>query len=238
MNCLLLAACKKNGSGSNNWPAPMIKTETTNNNITSYRYDKQGRIVELVNGDWVRVDYSYTRDSLFYKTTEIATNAVQKVAAKLDPNGMLAAQEGTVRKYDDDGRPVEELSLPNSNGWQKRYKYYYNSATGLLDSTRQTESKLLQTRWLQTTVYTYYPDQNNTIGNENRGMGFMGKNSPRPVKISEIWRPKSVDPFREITNIMKLQYGYDEQGRIVVEDHTEDRADNTVVQWRTVYTYY
>jgi hypothetical protein len=238
ITCLLLAACKKSGSGTNNWTVPMIKSETTNNNLTSYRYDKQGRLAELVNGDWVRVEYTYTRDSVFFKTTEIATNAVEKVAGKLDGNGMLIAQEGAERKYDNDGRILEEWLPPKSDGWQARKKYFYNSTSGFLDSTRQTESKLLQTRWLQTVIYTYYTDHNNTIGNENKGMGFLGKSSPYPVKKSETWHPKSAAPFRELVNTMESQYGYDEQERIVVEDHTEHRADNTIVQWRTVYAYY
>lgn len=238
MECLLFAACKKNDNRADNWQMPMIKTETANNNVISYWYNNQARVVKLENGDWVKVDYTYTRDSVFYKTTEIATNAVQKESGKLDANGMLVSQGGRERKYDDHGRLTEEFFPPGSNGWQRRYRHYYNSVTGLLDSSRQTESKLLQTRWMQTTIYTYYTDHTNTLGNENKGMGFLGKSDLHPVRHSETWRPVAAVPFREITNSMDIQYGYDEQGRIVVEDRTEHRLDNTIAQWRTVYTYY
>jgi YD repeat-containing protein len=232
-------SCKKgDGSGKNNWRMPMIKTETVNTATITYSYDRDGRITKLEDGDWIITEFTYFEDSINLKTTELATSAVDKLGLKLTATGRLASQGGTEYKYDGSDRLSEVLSPPQSSGWQTREKYYYNSTTGFLDSMRKTEFRLLQTNWLQTTIYTYYTDVEETHGNENKGMGFWGKNDLHPVKHYETWAPIPAAPYRKITYIIDRQYGYDDAGRIVVQDHSEKRPDNTNVQWRTVYTYY
>ena len=232
-------ACKKgDDSGRNNWPRPMIKTMKVGNSLTTFSYDTKGRILKAQTGEEVMIEYTYSGDSIYFKTTDLVTSAVDKVAGKLDAYGMFEPQDGTEYKYDASGRLSEVVSPPASSGWQTRKKNYYSSATGLLDSTRKTESRLLQTRWLETILYTYYTDVDETHGNENMGMGFNGKNDLHPLKHSETWIPIAVAPYRKNNYTVDRQYGYDDAGRIVVQDHKEKRPDNTNVQWRTAYTYY
>lgn len=232
-------SCKKRDDGTkNSWRMPMIKTETTNTSTTTNSYDKEGRIVKVETGDWTKTEFTYSADSVTLKTTDLATMAVAKYSLELNADGRLASQDGIQYKYDANGRLSEAISPADGNGWQTRKKNYYNSTTGLLDSTRRTESRLLQNRWLETVIYTYYTDQDETHGNENRGLGFYGKNNLHPLKRSEAWTPIAAAPYRKITYSTDKQYGYDDAGRIVVEDHSEKRHDGTNVQWRTVYTYY
>ncbi len=234
---VLYSSCKKDGGGTD-WRGPMIKTETTNNSTIAYWYDKKGRIVKLENGDWVRTEFIYSQDSIHFKSTELATGAVEKYAGYLNASGKVLSLEGTEYVYDASDR-LSETYLPiQSNGWQVRKKNYYSSTTGALDSVRQTESRLLQTRWLQTTIYTYYTTLAETHGIENFGSGFWGKNDLHPLKHSETWSPMAAAPFRQITYTTDRSYGYDDAGRIVVQDHREVRPDNSIAQWRTVYTYY
>lgn len=234
---LTVLSCKKSDSG-NNWQIPMIKTATTNNETTTYSYDKNGRIVKLENGNWIKTEFTYTPDSVHYKTTELATSAVEKNSWKLNANGKVSSMGSVEYKYDANGRRTESLSPPQSNGWQAKSIYYYNSGTGLLDSVRKTESRLLQTNWLQTTIYTYFTTVAETHGIENLGTGFWGKNDLHPLKHSETWTPMVLAPFREITYTVDRSYNFDEAGRIVVENHRERRPDNSVAEWRTVYSYY
>jgi len=235
---LSLQSCKKNGGTSkNNWRIPMVKTAEINGLTYTYEYDREGRMVKTEDGA-VRTEVSYSSDSIFFKSTEIATNVVQRYSGKLNATGRILSINGTEYKYDASDRHTETLFAPDNNGWQKWNRYYYNTTTGLLDSMRQSETRLLQNRWLQTIIYTYYTDLAETHGNENFGMGYWGKNDPHPVKHSETWSPISMAPFRKITYTTNKTYGYDDAGRIAVEDHAETRPDNTSVQWRTVYRYY
>lgn len=237
----LISSCKKDDidTSKNNWLIPMIKTETTNNNSTTYYYDKEGKIIKLENGDWQIVEFRYSPDSLDIKSTEIATNAVQKSSLKLNPNGMIAStSDGKTFTYDNKNRLIEALFPKKSNGWQNRITYHYNSNTGELDSTRQTERRLFQNIWKETTIYSYYSTIKETQGLENKGMAVWDKNQPHPLKHSETWSPISISPFKKITYTVDNHYSYDDQDRIVVMDHTEKRPDNTIAQWRTVYTYY
>jgi len=236
--CIIFCiACKKGDGGGNNWRMPMIKTATVNNFTTTYWHDRQGRVIKTEDAA-IRTEYSYTGDSLFFKSTELATNASKKYAGKLNANGRLVYLGGTEYKYDASDRLTETLFAPGGDGWRKFNQYYYNSATGLLDSMRQSESRLVQTRWKQTIIYTYYTDMTETHGYENQGAGFWGRNAPHPVNHTDVWTPISQAPYRKITYTMDNHYAYDDAGRIVVEDHDELRPDNTSVQWRTVYTYY
>ena len=144
VNTLLFSACKKGGSSKNNWRIPMIKTETANGHTYTYSYDREGRMVKTEDGT-MRLEASYSPDSIFFKTTEIATGWVEKKAGKLNGAGRILSAGDTEYKYDANDRLIEKFS-PGSDGWVKRNRYFYNITTGLLDSMREIETRLVETR--------------------------------------------------------------------------------------------
>jgi hypothetical protein len=93
----------------------------------------------------------------------------------LNDDGMAEYSNGSPdpvvvgRQYDSDGRAVSELE----NGQNISYTY---------DGDNLSERHSNSMSFSSVVQYTYYMDKENTIGNQNMGQPYLGKQSENPIK--------------------------------------------------------
>ena len=81
----------------------------------------------------------------------------------------------------------------------------------------------------ETTTYEYYLDKINTIGNDNRGMSFMGKDSKNLVKTVKYTGTtvNTVSKMKRSTSDYSYTYEFDSKNRVVKS--TKASSNNQIV---------
>lgn len=229
---VLLFSCKKDAD-TNQWAVPKVKTETYESGLTrSFYYDREGRITKNDDGEY-RSEYTYEPSKVTANTTELASGGFQSLTMDLNPEGYVTKLGNATYTYTAEGYIKNRVST-STNGPATFYIHYYNTTTKLLDSV----VRLKGSNWEQTTVYAFYTDKNETLGNENFGQVFYGKSMPHPVKKVTYWAPKQGNPDREIIITEEYQYQYNEAGRIVKETSITTTYGQAAPSVSIIYTYY
>lgn len=198
---------------------------------TKFFYDKDSRVIRIENSNGVTSVYEYKPEVIYRRTTDPRTKKAFTDTFELNGKGMVtrhrmgyAAPERStrIREYDSDGLLLKERSV-NPSSMQGTTTYTNRDGNPI-----STTQELTGDSWVGKSFYTYYPSGANTIGNENMGMGFEGRN-PRSLVQShiQVWRPGD-------TSRTYQRYHFDAQGRVSVRaTYYEGRLGDS-----TAYTYY
>lgn len=230
INLLLLSACKKNGQpnpSEKDFKEERLKSMQWNSGgLSTYTYDDKKRQIKEVQNTGITTEFIYEPGKMTRFVTQSATidsfkytlNAEGYIKTLLTPDGTTYTYEYTpkgmiAKQYSNEPNPFVAT-------------HYYNSATGLADSIRQTVGGV----WISTATYTYYMDKGNSLKNENLGLAGYGEEFLRPIKrYRSLYR--SGNTIKE--QITDFTYTYDSKGRITSKTFTNAGQDLIYN-----YTYY
>ncbi|QEC43997.1 hypothetical protein [Pseudobacter ginsenosidimutans] len=226
--CLYIISCKKNEGGQPNMPL-RVKAETDAGGSMLYTYNAAHNIVkaEFDNG-FKKLEYLYEPGKIMHTIVEADHTYI--IHYSLNEKGYVSNQqfEGETEKrfYEYNGN---DFLIRTFNDQTPRWEsnYHYNASTGLLDSIRSTVGDT----WSGTSVFLYYTDKANSLGDENFGRYFFGKSSQHPVKSVASRRPEGNLVKVSVTN---FTYTYDSRGRISSRGFTTSGGQSG----NTTYTYY
>lgn len=227
---LLFFACKKNREHNapiNDFAEERVKTiQWDGGGLATYTYDNEKRQTKEVQNTGTTTEFIYETGKITRLVIQSATTASFKytlnaegyVKTLLTPDGITYNYEYTpkgmiAKQYSDESIPFVA-------------NYFYNHASGLLDSIRQTVGSI----WHSTSMYTYYMDKTNSLKNKNLGLKSYGEEFLRPIKrYRSLYRNGNI--IQE--QISDFTYTYDSKGRI-----TKKTYDNSGQQFSYNYTYY
>ncbi len=190
---------------------PKVKTYTTGSgNVTSHQYDAQGRKTVESSGIF-STNYTYSASQVSEK---VYMSNVLDDETIYELNG-----NGYVTRYSDPGSVFETRCEYDATGYMTRDynlqsgvitvdRRYFYAASGRLDSLYSYDGGVLKRRDVYVTDETHL----NTIGTENLGLLFFGKQSKGV--ITRITRTTFATG-----NVNQLDYThtYDANGRIITE---------------------
>jgi len=228
----LIVSCRKNDTASGSdipHGEARVKTITGADAAagweTSYTYDAERRVIKE-SETFKTSDYSYSGNKLAIKITENNTTRFQYY--ELNPQGYInddTASDGTVYAYAyNDKGFITKVSDDRVPRYERNY--YYNTTTGLLDSTRAT----IGGAWQSTQTYVYDMNHQNSLEDENTGMPYFGHVFLRPFTRYEYRYAEGGLIKKQVSDYL---YTYDEKGRIKSRSY-----ENAGQRLTYHYTYY
>lgn len=223
--CLLLAflGCDNSDSPEITAPVPLIKEMTSHMNDSisskkSYEYDQQGRQVGSSTSNTTE-KYVYEPGKVLMEIYWAQTNKTVNYTLVLNSRGLLEYQEGSSESFEYDAQgyltqtisgatfksTIEEGNLVRYETWSSE------NGTPVLTSV---------------VTRTFFKDKPNTIGKENTGLPFFGKQDRNPVKRETYYNPKL-----ELETYITYEYEYDAQNRII------KRSQSNIPNFYNRYTY-
>jgi hypothetical protein len=241
---------------------PRIQTVTEYFNgaterVTSFLYDTSSRLVKVSFHEILENQQYY--DTLIYNGSTIVMNTysnknklIESEIFTLNSNNLvvlmtdtfgeqkksvrhfldlrLQEHEANIYGYDENGYQTLEIST-NEYGGTHRYEKSY-SAGNLITSTYQymANDTVIQNG---ASTFKYYSDKSNTIGNENRGIAFLGKQNTNLLSniLDQKWL--TTDTLSLITD---YRYEFDSKNRVIKQYITPRNGDNDDVTYLT-FTY-
>jgi hypothetical protein len=173
----------------------------------------------------------YTLNSDNLAVVMIDTLGEEKKSAKRHLSNFIIQEfESNIYGYDGSGYQTLEVST-NEYGGTHRYENSYSDGN-VISSTFQFMAKdtVIQNG---ASAYKYYTDKSNTIGNQNRGISFMGKqNTNLLASISDLkWQ--SYDTLKTTT---AYRYEFDSKKRVIKQYVTPQTGESDDVTYLT-FTY-
>lgn len=228
---IAFSACKKTLEDEIKYPGTRIKKTSLyyqgNKTVeTNYQYDATGRVIKESVSDNQTIEYSYLPGKVImkaylpYHTGEIPTSTML-----LNDKGMQTSNlPSTTILYDEDGYLLEMTLLVNNIPNSHTFKIE-NGNTVMW--TLRTGNHLENIAYDH--IYEFLPNSTNTIGYENMGMAFNGKQDVNLVSKETIVTHHSGGTSKSTINYL---YELDAKNR-VVKKSTVEEPDNY-----TLYTYY
>jgi len=182
---VILFSCKKDKNNYTTAPVmsyPKINTETYvyggNSSTETYSYNSNGRIFLLTQSDGSFIKYEYSNNKLIMEHYQSGGSLLYTAFNKINSLGLVVSDSMSSSyskyEYDVNGYLIKELNYNNGILTDSSIYTIFNGNT--ISVTRNN----LTTTYLYTVEY--FTDKSNTIGNENKGIGFWGKQSTNLVK--------------------------------------------------------
>lgn len=231
--CISIAfsACKDSHEDETHYPGPRIKKISIyyQGNLIdekTYHYDFTGKVIkESVSGNYY-IQYSYLPGKLMMKAY-LPDNTEDVPVDTMLLNGMglqTSDYPSTTIKYDADGYLVEMTLLINN---------IPNSHTFKIEDGNTVHWTLRTGNHLENItndqVYEFLPNSTNTIGYENMGMPFYGKQNENLVSKATTISHRSTGTYE---STVTYQYELDANNRVVKKSTVGEPGNYTV------YTYY
>lgn len=205
-------ACKKDhpGATSNNAAVQTskIKTAISENQVTSYTYDGQGRQLTTIFSDGSHADYEYTADLAKRKIYDAANTYLYTITYELNADGYCSRETSSNNAdewlYEYNSDKTLKKRTCNSNTGVTTFDYFYSA--GNCDSIRLSG---FDGNWQSTIIKTYDTGKPNLYSNENTGDNFWGKPDKNLLKSST-----SKLAGGSLATTGNYAYEYDAQGNI------------------------
>lgn len=204
---------------------PLIAIKKTNDNgciyVFYFKYDMQWRQISMFgssenNESYEKIEISYDGSKIIeYKVDEIEQVGLSReTEGVLNSNGLVTTgiirslktgEQGTINcKYDENGFLVYKKESSNSgNTWEVH-------AYTIQDGNIVKEEISYSSGYISKRTYSYYMDKLNTIGPENMGVTFYGKQSKNLIKSE-----------RRDGETMSYIYEFDSKNRVVRQQCSE-----------------
>lgn len=204
-----------------------IKTWAGGSGITTYTFDSQGRCKAEEQSSGTKSVYEYQPGKVLQKIYNASNSLTSEYDYELGPDGYVAKETrpgfptfSSTRIYNNDKQLVKIVSF--INGSNQVIDYFYSN--GNCDSSRFSTNGI----WNSSIVYTYYPDQLNSIGNSAQGVSFYGVSSKNLLKSEQYTYPDGTK-----LEMTVFTYEYDAKGRAV--KYTGTRGGNINIEYITYY---
>ncbi len=244
--CVMLASCQKetlttttNGAIASE---ALVKTKTEGNQVETYYYDAQKRVTKvvfssLVNPDTYYHEYTYSGASVSeyrseeprYELEQTLPNGVTKINCTSNPRVLKLNANGL---YAGNASNCESKSFGYDNNQFVTMEDYSIDDYKRTDDIKNDSKNVTRIyakgfsygggEFASTTIFDYYTDKINTIGNTNFGAAYLGKSSENLMKS-------------QTENGVITQYTYEFDAQQRVSKRTAIKENNTIV---SSYTYY
>ena len=199
---MALCGCQKDDDASSNENGgtgvkgtPLIATMTIHNDkvvkTVSYKYDGKGRIISY-NSDAVEasnyfknVTFTYSESKIVEQVT-LGDKSTLTIESKLNGKGLAISsvwkngngeiQNSSEAEYNDDGYLIHKKDVDKKGNYECSYSYTIENGN-VVKKVRASNNG-----YGETETYTYYTDKPNTIGNEDGGLFYYGKQSKNLLK--------------------------------------------------------
>lgn len=222
--------------------AALVKSKTEGNNTETYYYDADKRLSKIVfssstNNNTYYHEYTYTANEITeyrseeprYALEQALPNGATRINCSSNPSELKLNEKGfyigTVSncqtqsfQYDENGFVITQDL--NQTDYSTNEKFVNDSK----NVTRKSGNGFSYGNgtFNTNTIYTYYTDKLNSIGNKNFGKAYLGKSSDNLV---------ASETQNNITT--NYSYKFDSQQRVIQKT---TKLEN--VETQTYYTYY
>ncbi len=225
---LLIVGCKKevvkpfDASSSNDSSSSRILKETKyeilndsiiiDSSVITYSYDNKGRLASQKEDNYSEV-YTYVSANLISVSTTYSKNDGTLKSGKYS---IILDSKGLATKHYVDEKDTLFLYY-TSDGFLKGNKIDHIIEVFGGNVIKETNAS-----------YEYYIDKNNTIGNENRGIYFLGKDSKNLVKSAKyIGTTVPISVRKRSTSDYSDTYEFDSNDRVIKS--TKASSTNQIV---------
>jgi hypothetical protein len=239
ISIIAFSACKKNSNDNepyipdNGSSIPKIATITGSVDTTFFQYNSSGKLIKEINwSGYQTLEYSgntvtlkdYSKGGVI-QSTEIYT---------LNPRGQAISSSYTGKKKSTEGKYLSEGNFSttytyeyDNNGYLIREMYPISESIHDTVVYTITNGNVTQVKYPGNEYFNYtYTNSNNTIGKENEGISFLGKQNKNLGKSStHTYQSQTSNPTTST-------YEYDNKGRVKMLT-TSDGSSS----WSVTYTY-
>lgn len=199
-------------------------TNLVTNHTLEYFYNSKGLIVQDKDLGGNNISYQYINNTII-KTYSVGghTNAD---TIFLNKKGLIEEAhetDGIVHKY----KFTRDSFLEESQSLNRGYEGTDSRFEIVKGNVKMELVKDGKGNKFDVTYYEYYPNTKNTIGVENMGMPFMGKNSVNLEK-------KTIRILETDTAVIFTYYHFDQMGKVTIKS----RYRNGLLIDSMGYTYY
>ena len=226
---LTLTSCNSHKTSANR--ASRIKRETNylKHESTDYYYSPDGKVVSIEKSNGRKINYQYLDNKILVQNDGSdssgrplgSTTLYLNSAGFADSSIYSACSYRNYYIYNLDGFVIQVQNYIDSN---LTFTQYSTIKDGDIISETITNPYF---HFHSTDNYAYYKDKENTIGNENTGMRFVGASSHNLVK-REIKNGQEFDGF-------SYAYQFDKEERVILKTV---RYANGSIKDSIAYTYY
>jgi hypothetical protein len=242
---------------------PKIQTVTEYFNgekerVTSFSYDASSRLVrvsfdEIYNNQKYYDTIIYNGATITMTTYDAKNKLIESEIFTLNSNQLavlmtdtlgeqkkssfrpfldfsLQDHEANIYGYDDNGYQTLEISTNEFGGTHRYEKSYSNGNLVSSSYEYMANDTLIQSG---ASVFKYYTDKSNSIGNQNRGIPFLGKQNTNLLLSISDQKWHSYDTLRLTTS---YRYEFDNQNRVVKQFVSPQNSENEDVTYLT-FTY-
>lgn len=210
---IAFAACDQTVEPEITAPVPRIKEMTSYRNDIliskkTYEYDLHGRQVGAATKNTAE-KYVYEPGKVLMEIFWAETNKKVNYTLVLNSRGLMEHQEGSSEsfEYDAQGYLIQTVSGAT----------FKSTIEGGNLVRVETWSSQNGTPVLSSVVTrTFFKDKPNTIGMENTGLSFFGKQDRNPVQRETYYNPKL-----ELETYITYEYEYDAQNRIIKSSRSD-----------------
>jgi len=233
---LALTSCKKDSDESE--PMPLIATETSDGITSTFSY-KDGRLDKIVNSDNSKTTFTYETSKVTVSEFESNGTISSTEIYTLNSKGLAISSTSTGKKKKSGNMITDRLMLKNSTSTTATYEYDangYMTKVTMSDGTTTSSSTLVITDGNPTSgtatsegftfnlLFAYFTDKTNTIGQENEGTTFLGKQSKNLLKSATI----SFIGYSVSSNYV---YEYDSKNRVTNQTETDSDGNTHIVSY-------
>jgi hypothetical protein len=218
---VLISSCKKDDDEStiqfDKYPRiKSIQNLGANRYTNYYEYDSKGRLIKLnLDGYTQKIEYF---DS-YLKYIFLDSNLAPMITYTnyLNSKGLMVQSSGMEYTYDSNGYCITSFNYPMNV-----------SVKNTIKSGNISESITANINYATFSISIYeYSPKNNTIGNENKGQCYLGKQN---INLTSRQINISAPNLPDTTN---YSYEFDSKDRVIKQIETHSGNINT-----TLYTYY
>lgn len=225
---LAFSACKDDDDIKNTLPRIKKIAWYDNNQLSSersYQYDQAGRLVrESITGDY-DILYTYLPGKVIIKVVQPGTEDMHPDTVILNDKGLQISSSGSsVVEYDAQGYLVKKILLVNKNPHLHSFRIENGNTVHWTLRKGDPPGMIVNEQ-----TYEFLPNSVNTIGTENTGLAFYGKQNKNLQSKTTLISHSSTG-----TDEFTVSYDYelDAQNRVVKQ--TMDDGPGRYI----LFTYY
>jgi YD repeat-containing protein len=206
---LLIASCKKDIDNTQFTGTPKVKTQTNGTTVITFTYDSEGRRSSAISSSRIS-NYIYS-DTIVTVIDSTFGFSPDTTVYNFNADGLVVSDShGRSYAYDDNQHCILQTDIRDSS---RLTRFWSND-----NMVAISFSNAMQT-------YTYLLNTYNTIGTDNTGISYYGKDSKNLIDTYTF-------SMNNNSTTYKYSYAYDSQKRIKQMTQSEVGSN-----WTSTYTY-
>ena len=227
---IVFSACDKSEDVEPGNNIPLIKTITYYSDgvfwySKTFEYNQSGKLTKETYDDETYYTYSYETGKIIKKKYNKESSLTSTDTLLLNKEGLLISEGKTTYEYDTNGYLVKSTAPfePPSNYFITSYK---------ISNGNIAQKTISYSPVIKKGTYKYLADKN-TIGNENMGKPWLGKQD-KNLPSEDYW--VSTVEYQTWESTMYYTYEMDSENRVTKKTGNQDTRDGR--EYYITYTYY